>query len=334
MSPTGLKPGEDNPVRSLLPMLPPAVRGSIRMLPAPVLDQVEEIRLRQGRPLILTLSAGDMFLNGEGSPVVDQSQAYRVSEDDMERLVQLISASSIYALEEELRNGFITLPGGYRAGICGKAVLEGGRVKTLKYLSACNIRIFREVAGAAGAVLPQLVDRKRSVICHTVLVSPPRCGKTTLLRDLVRQVSNGVPSLSLPGANVGLVDERSEIAGCYLGVPQRDVGLRTDVLDGCPKAEGMVMLLRAMGPQVIATDEIGRREDIAAIEEVLNAGVKVLATVHGSSLKDLAGRPALEYLIQSRTIERYVILGRSRGVGTVEEIIDGKTLQPLGVKLC
>ena len=329
-----LESGADNPVRPLLPMLPPAVRRIIQMLPGPVLNQVEEIRLRRGRPLMLTLPAGDTFLNGEGSPVSDLNQAYLVSEDDMERLVQLISSSSIYALEEELRNGFITLPGGYRAGICGKAVLEGGRLKTLKYLSACNIRIFREVAGAAGAVLPLLVDRKRMVIYHTVLVSPPRCGKTTLLRDLVRQVSDGVPSLGLPGANVSLVDERSEVAGCYLGVPQRDVGMRTDVLDGCPKAEGMLMLLRAMGPQVIATDEIGRREDIAAIEEVLNAGVKVLTTVHGSSLEDLSGRPALEELIQSRTIERYVILGRSRGVGTVEAVIDGKTLRPLGVRAC
>ncbi|MCL6639312.1 MAG: stage III sporulation protein AA [Firmicutes bacterium] len=329
-----LQKSSPRPLQALLPVLPPAVRLLLAALPEEILDQVEEIRLRQERPLALTLAAGDVFLDGNGKPVSEPGRAYRVSADDMGRLVQLISASSIYAFEEELRNGFITLPGGYRAGVCGKAVLEGGRVKTLKYLSSCNIRIFREIPGAADRILPFLIDRARRTVCHTVLVSPPRCGKTTMLRDLVRQVSNGVPALGLAGVNVGLVDERSEIAGCYLGVPQRDVGVRTDVLDGCPKAEGLLVLLRSMGPQVVATDEIGRKEDIAAIEEVLNAGVKVLATVHGASLEELSLRPALAYLIKSRTVERFVILGRSQGVGTVEAIIDGKTLQPLEVKGC
>ncbi|MCL6636169.1 MAG: hypothetical protein K6T29_10490, partial [Peptococcaceae bacterium] len=148
-------------------------------------------------------------------------------------------------------------------------------------------------------------------------------------RDLVSQISDVVPELGLPGLSVGLVDERSEIAGCYRGVPQLDVGVRTDVLDGCPKAEGMMMVLRSMSPRVIAADEIGRREDVDALEEVLNAGVKILTTVHGSSLAELAERPALNRMISQKMIERFVILGRSRGVGTVEAIIDGKSLRPL-----
>jgi len=328
MPPAGIKVA---PLRPALPpvvnVLPPSVRQILQNAPEEVLQQVEEIRLRQGRPLALTLAAGDTFLDQGGLPTDDPGRAYRVGADDMERLVHLLSASSIYALEEELKCGFITLPGGHRAGICGKAVLEGGRVRTLKYLTSCNIRISREVTGAADHILPFLIDRGRGTVCHTLLVSPPRCGKTTLLRDLVRQLSNGVPRLNLPGQNVGLVDERSEVAGSYLGLPQRDVGVRTDVLDGCPKAEGMLMLLRSMGPQVIATDEIGRKEDVLAIEEVMNAGVKILATAHGASLDELMGRPALEYLVKSRLVERYVILSRARGAGTVESIIDGRTLQ-------
>lgn len=324
----------DRTINEILAVLPGNIRLLVASLPDSIQGKVEEIRLRQGRPLVLGLSSEDIFLNMEGRPTRRAGEAYRVTPTDMDRLIQLISGSSLYALEEELRSGFITLPGGHRAGITGKAVLEGGKVRTLKYLSGCNIRVSREVAGAASSVLPRIVDGSGCGVYHTVLVSPPRCGKTTMLRDMVRQISNGIPGLGFPGLTVGLVDERSEIAGCYRGIPQRDVGVRTDVLDGCPKAEGMMMLLRSMGPRVIAADEIGRREDVDALEEVLNAGVKVLITAHGSSLADLAERPALGSMIRSKMIERFVILGRSRGVGTVEDIIDGKSLQSLGVKKC
>jgi len=327
-------PGGDRAINEILPVLPGNIRRLVASLPGTVQGKIEEIRLRQERPLVLCLSSEDVFLDAGGRAVRRAGEAYRVTSLDMERLVQLISGSSLYALEEELRSGFITLPGGHRAGITGRAVLEGGKVRTLKYLSGCNIRVAREAPGAASGVLPHLVDKNNGGIYHTVLVSPPRCGKTTMLRDLVRQISDGVPGLGLPGQTVGLVDERSEIAGCYWGVPQLDVGIRTDVLDACPKAEGMMMLLRSMGPRVIAADEIGRQEDVVALEEVLNAGVKILVTAHGASPAELAERPVLEKLYSRKMIERFVILGRSRGVGTVEEIIDGKNLLPLEVKRC
>lgn len=324
----------DRAISEILPVLPGQIRVLVASLPDSIQGNIEEVRLRQGRPLVLGMSSEDIFLNSEGRPTRRAGEAYLVTPTDMERLIQLISGSSLYALEEELRSGFITLPGGHRAGITGKAVLDGGKVRTLKYLSGCNIRVSREVAGSASGVLPHIIDGSGCGIYHTILISPPRCGKTTMLRDMVRQLSSGIPGLGFPGLTVGLVDERSEIAGCYRGIPQRDVGVKTDVLDGCPKAEGMMMLLRSMSPRVIAADEIGRREDVDALEEVLNAGVKVLITAHGSSTADLAERPALGRLIRSKIIERFVILGRSRGVGTVEDIIDGKSLRSLGVKKC
>ncbi|MCG9968511.1 stage III sporulation protein AA [Pelotomaculum terephthalicicum JT] len=306
----------------------------VAALPHTAIDKIEEIRFRQGKPLILGLAGNEIFLTVEGRPTREAGEAYCVAPIDMERLIQLISNSSFYAIEEELKNGFITLPGGHRVGITGKAVLDGGKIRTLKYLSGCNIRLARAVTGAASSLLPYLLNNSRGDIFHTVLVSPPCCGKTTMLRDLIRQLSNGVPELGFSGLTLGVVDERSEIAGCYKGVPQLDVGLRTDVLDGCPKAEGMMMLLRSMSPRVIAVDEIGRGEDVGALEEVLNAGVKVLATAHGKNLAELAERPALGRIIRSKIIERFVILGRSRGVGTIEEIIDGRTMRSLGVKKC
>nr|WP_204618310.1 stage III sporulation protein AA [Desulforadius tongensis] len=314
-------------------VLPTHLRKKIRQLQPDVLARLEELRLRQNRPLVVGLSDGDVFLQREGGLTKSPERAYIVDADDIQRTTQLVSNSSVYALEEELKNGYITIPGGHRVGITGKVVAEHGRVKTIKYISGFNIRISRQVLGAADEVLKDLISPQGEVY-HTMLISPPRCGKTTLLRDIVRQLSNGIPGLNFPGTTVAVVDERSEIAGCHRGIPQQDVGVRTDVLDACPKAEGMMMLLRSMSPRVIATDEIGRMEDVEALEEVLNAGVKVLTTVHGSSLEELKRRPAIQKLLKLQVIERLVFLDRSRGAGTIKMVMDGITYRPLGVKRC
>lgn len=320
-------------LQEVLDLLPPNLRQMLGELPLSIKDTVEEIRIRQGRPLMLGLAQGDCCITEQGVVAANLAEAYVITSNDVARVTQLVSRSSLYALEEELRNGFITLPGGHRVGITGKVLTDQGKVKNIKYISGFNFRISRAVLGVADKVLPYLISPEGRFY-HTVLVSPPRCGKTTLLRDLVRRLSEGVPELNFAGVNVGVVDERSEIAGCYRGIPQRDIGPRTDVLDACPKAAGMMMLLRSMGPVVIATDEIGRQEDVTALEEVLNAGVKVLTTVHGASLEELTDRPALQYLFKIKVIQRFVLLGRSRGVGTVEDIVDGRTMRSLGVKRC
>lgn len=321
-------------LKDIIPVLPMNLRRIITTAGSEILGRLEEIRLRAIKPLALGLDSGDVFITEGGEAVTDPGRAYRVSEEDVERCIGLISGSSIYALEEEIKNGYITIPGGHRVGIAGKAVLDSGKVKTLKYFSGINIRISREIKGAARSLLPRIIDREKGSILHTLIFSPPRCGKTTVLRDAVRLISEGIPALGLPGQTVGLVDERSEIAGCYHGIPQRDIGLRTDVLDGCPKAEGMIMLLRSMGPTVIATDEIGRAEDVRALEEVLNAGVKVIFTVHGSSLEELAARPALNYLFRLGVVERYVQLGRNKRAGVIKAVFDAKKIPEAGVSPC
>ena len=319
---------------NILAVLPESIRTFLECLPQKQLNKLEELRLRHNLPLILVLDGKDCFITEKGTLTFSRENIFTVTSSDMQKILQLISGSSVYALEEELKNGYITIPGGHRVGLCGKVITEKGRVKTLKHFSSVNIRISREISGAATKILPYVIDRDNGSVKHTMLVSPPCCGKTTVLRDLIRQLSNGVPSLSFPGVTVGLVDERSEIAGCYYGLPQKDVGLRTDVLDACPKAEGMMMLLRAMSPHVIAADEIGRTEDIQALEEVFHAGVKIITTVHAASINELLLRPALKYLLDLKTIDRFIILGRSRGAGTIEQIIDGHTMQSLEVKTC
>lgn len=300
----------------LAPRLADLVRRAVSALPAPL----EEIRIREGRALQLVYPGGDGFITPEGDLTADPGRGAVATHDDVGRTFQLMAKGSVYAWEEEMRSGFLTIEGGHRIGLTGRAVAEDGRIRTLKQVAGLNVRIAREVRGAADRLLPRIVQG--GTLLSTLIISPPQAGKTTVLRDLVRQLSTGVVRLGLKGMKVGLVDERSEVAGCCGGVPQRDVGPRTDVLDGCPKAEGMMLLIRALSPQVVAVDEIGRPADADAVMEALHAGVRVVATAHGHDLADIARRPALADLLKVGAFGRAAILGRSRGPGTVEQVVE------------
>lgn len=307
--------------KQIYPYLPPAVSMLLDKTTANLIGQVNEIRLRVNQPLMLVLTENDVWLTNEGQPAKKAADAYLCSRDDIMRSLQIMSRNSIYALEKELQQGFLTLAGGHRVGLAGQAIVENDRIKTLKNICSLNIRIAREIKGCADGLMPYLFAGP--IIANTLIISPPRCGKTTVLRDIARQLSLGVPSLKFAGTQVGLVDERSEIAACIDGVPSMDLGCRTDVLDGCPKAQGMLMLIRSMSPGAIITDELGRKEDAEALQEAVHAGVPVIASVHGRSLKDIANRPYIGELIAKGWFERFIILSRTPYPGTIEEIIGG-----------
>ena len=231
-----------------------------------------------------------------------------------------MTQSSLYAAEEEMKQGFITLPGGHRVGITGEAIMKNGDVQTLKHISALNIRLAKAIAGGAELILPKLLTKEGSIY-HTLILSPPRGGKTTLLRDLIRNLSDGNHSLRLPGQTVGVVDERRELAGMWQGVPTYNLGCRTDILDGCPKRLGISMLIRSMAPQVVAVDELGHPEDVEAVLDALRTGVKILSTAHASNLVEAYQRSTLRALFELRVFERVVVLSRRKGPGTIEEVI-------------
>lgn len=304
-------------------ILPSTIRTAFFKLPPEKLEKVEEIRLRRRKPLMVVEGRTDYMVTPDGSTTEDPKSAYIVTDNDAEKTFQLISQSSIYAWEDEIKNGYITLKGGHRVGIVGKVVMEAEKIKTIKHVSGFNIRIARQILGAADETIPFVINEKGEFL-NTMIISPPKAGKTTLLRDLIRQLSSGSYKLGSKGFKIGVVDERSEIACCYEGVPQNDVGIRTDVLDGCPKPRGIMMLLRSMSPEIIATDEIGRPEDVEALEEAINAGVKLLTTAHGTDLEDLKRRPTIRRLIENQFFDRYLILGFSNGIGTLEKVVEGK----------
>ncbi len=289
-------------------------------------DQLQEIRLRTEEPLILLYRGEEVFLSRAGEMLTGERDAYVVEAADVKETLDHVSSFSLYAFEDEIRQGFITVQGGHRIGLAGQVILEQGRIKSVKHISFLNIRMSHEKKGCGREILPYLFENRQ--ICHTLIISPPGCGKTTLLRDLVRLLSDG--SDRFRGVSVGVVDERSEIGACYRGIPQNDIGIRTDVLDCCPKAEGMLMMIRSMSPVVIAVDEIGQREDIDALSYVMNCGCHILATVHGSSIDDIRNKPVLRRLVEEKRFKRFIVLSGKGRPGEVENIFDdrGSVLYP------
>jgi stage III sporulation protein AA len=280
-------------------------------------EQVEEIRVRQGRPLELVTHQDVWYLHRETNRLQHTIRdAWVMGQEECTKLLNRLSQHSLYTLEDELQKGYMTLAGGHRVGLAGKVILKHGMVSHLRDITHMNIRIAREVKEISRPFLPYLSQQGHK--SNLLIIAPPQCGKTTLLRDFARLLATGDQEHS--AFKVGIVDERSEIAGCYHGVPQFDVGVRTDVLDACPKAEGMMMMIRAMSPDWLIVDEIGREEDSRAIQEAVYAGIHLIATAHGHSLKDIEQRPTLAPLFAEQVFSTILVLSRRRGPCTVEQV--------------
>lgn len=276
-------------------VLPPVLRQAAMTLPPQEQSRAEEFRLRAGQVMTVLLPAGERPLG------------IRVEQEMLETLWDLATDHSRYAAAEAARAGYLSVRGGFRVGLCGTALMRDGVCQGLRDLSAVSVRIGRECRGIASALVSSLFERDE--FQSTLLLSPPGGGKTTLLRDLVRCISAGE---GCPPRRVALVDERGEVAVTWRGVPQMDVGPRTDVLDGCPKAVGIPMVLRAMNPQVIAVDEITVQEDLTAAAHAAGCGVGLLATIHAATAQELTEKPLYRELLSQGVFRRCVRIEKTR----------------------
>lgn len=285
-------------------------------------EQINEIRMRADRPIIIIWNGQEYFLTSGGAFTKEEKLAEKIGQKELEMILNHICNYSVYAYEDEIRQGFLTVQGGHRIGVAGQAVMKTEKeIKNMKHICFLNIRISHQIIGAADAIMPFIYEGEN--LCNTLLISMPGVGKTTLLRDIVRQVSDG--NIYAKGINVGVVDERSEIAGCFQGIAQNDLGIRTDVLDACPKALGMMMLLRSMSPKVIAVDEIGGKEDEEMIRQVTRCGVHIMATIHGNGLEDLKKNAIGRELVREAIFERYIVMQKDKS-GNIRRTIYNKEL--------
>ena len=292
---------ERRPWEQAAAVLPGPLRDGLLALGEDRLEEAEEFRLRRGFPMTALLPEGERETNGPP-----------VGEDELRQVVENATQCSAHTALDRVRQGFVTLRGGHRIGLCGSVTKKEGRIVTLRELSSLSVRVARSVPGLAKPLLPELTEDGRFL--STLILAPPGAGKTTLLRDLVRALSDGE---GCPPHRVSVADERGEIAALWRGEPQLYVGRHTDVLDGCSKAEGLSILIRGMDPQVAAADELGGPEDVRAAAEAAGCGVAVLATAHGAGPEDLRRRPACRELLELGAFRRLVVLERRGAVRSV-----------------
>lgn len=292
-------------MKELLEMLPESIKKEILKIHPASLYRIEEIRIRVMKKVEVIIAGRPIFISSI------------TTYEDSINLLNELSHYSIYTLEEELKKGYITVRGGHRVGLSGRVITENGRVKAIRDVTSFNIRIAREKLGTAEPFVSYVFEQRW---LNTLIIGPPQTGKTTLLRDFARLISSGYRHID--SKKVGIVDERSEIAGCVKGVPQHQLGDRVDVLDACPKAEGMMMMIRSMSPDVLVVDEIGTVEDAEAVLEAVHAGVQLFVSVHGYKAKELLNRPSLKALVEANVFDRYLELSRRDGPGTVQQILN------------
>lgn len=274
------------------------------------ISKAYEIQLCPGRPISVYYPGKRLFISHKGILTDNPYEAIRATSSHIDEAIELASKSSVYSVEDEIRNGFITIDGGHRIGICGSAVIRDGKIAFVRDISALNYRLAREIKGAADEIINAVINN--GTVHSTLVISPPGAGKTTMLRDIARQLSNA-------GVRVCIVDERREIAAMRNGKTDFDLGSSVTVFSGAPKAAGMLMMLRAMSPDVILTDELGTLSDSRAAARIINSGTRVITSVHGYDMKQISNRRDLKLVL--KYFETIIVLSKRKGIGTVEEVI-------------
>lgn len=273
------------------------------------IQKLEEIRIRVNKPVILKLGQVEIVLN------------YTITTNEIIGILQNICNNSIYTYQNQICNGFITLPGGNRVGIAGNVVIKDGQVSNISYIYSLNFRISHQINGASDNILKYVLDTENNTIFNTLIVSPPGAGKTTIIRDLAKRISNGINEINFRGLDVSIIDERGEIAAMTKGITFNDVGIRTDVLDNVPKSIGIRMAVRSMAPKVIIADEIGNKDDVNIINYAICSGVKCIFTAHGSNMEDLLKNNEINKIINLQLFSKIIFLDEKQK-GKIKNVVN------------
>lgn len=273
------------------------------------IQKLEEIRIRANKPVILKLRQVEIVLN------------YTITTNEIIGILQNICNNSIYTYQNQICNGFITLPGGNRVGIAGNVVIKDGQVSNISYIYSLNFRISHQINGASDNILKYVLDTENNTIFNTLIVSPPGAGKTTIIRDLAKRISNGINEINFRGLDVSIIDERGEIAAMTKGITFNDVGIRTDVLDNVPKSIGIRMAVRSMAPKVIIADEIGNKDDVNIINYAICSGVKCIFTAHGSNMEDLLKNNEINKIINLQLFSKIIFLDEKQK-GKIKNVVN------------
>lgn len=300
---------------------PAQIRESLLTLPQDKQKTVREICLRAERPLIISAFCADYFLSRTGCfSTLLPADPYLVSRAELSETVKRITEYSLHSFQRELNEGFVTVRGGHRAGLAGSAAQSGGGIVSVTDIGSLTLRVARQVIGAGEELCRMLFS---TGVSSTLLAGAPASGKTTLLRDMTRCLSDG---LSGKGIKISLIDERGELAAVSRGVAQNNVGVRTDVFDGYPKGEGMAIAVRSMTPRLLVVDEIATERDAASIRQGLNAGAAVIATVHAASMEELHRKKHICSLLAEGAFRNIVLLKGAEEPCRIARVVTGREL--------
>ena len=291
------------------------LRNTVMSVPESRRADIQEIRLRSGKPLVLTDGTSALFVDSGGRILYSLSDnAFIVTQRHIYDTFRRLCSYSVYSCANDIKNGFITVRGGHRAGLCGTAVVSDGKITAVNDISSVDLRISRQIKGVSEPILKKLCPLKSGILIAGV----PSSGKTTILRDLAYRLSLGIDCKIM---RTVVIDERGEISGTYSGKAYNDLGL-SDIMNGYPKGEGIVQAIRAMSPQVIICDELGDENDCKSVEQGINAGVMIIASAHASSFEELMKREHIGRLIRKSAFGNIVMLGTSDRPSHIAEIID------------
>ncbi len=284
-------------------------------------DNAFEIRLRINSPVEIKNISGDYFLDVNKKSRDIPNDYYLIKKSDIDETIAKLTLNSIHAFEKEMQSGYITIEGGHRVGLGGDCVYDKDRFIGFKNITSLNIRIAREFKGCSEKYLKYIINNNDRIY-NTLIVGPPLSGKTTLIRDIARCLSDGIKELNFSGCDITLVDERGEISSIYNGIAQMYVGKRTDILAYCMKKEGFAMSIRALSPKVIISDELGSKDDFEIIQYALKSGVNIITTSHGYDIEDIKRNIYLKDIIENNFFERIVILNSRKFPSKIKQIYD------------